>query len=74
MEGRNVRITTVDRIALTATFAATVLILGVLGAAAKAETQSFSEVAPLAVPPTVCMPELGTRHRVPLVSLTGRRF
>lgn len=74
MEGRNVRITTVDRIALTATFAATVLILGVLGAAAKAETQPFSEVAPLAVPPTVCMSKLGTGHQAPIASLTGRRF
>ena len=74
MEGRNVRITTVDRIALTATFAATVLILAVLGVAAKAERQPFSEVAPLAVPPTVCMPKLGTGHRAPIVSLTGRRY
>ena len=70
MEGRNVRITTVDRIALMATFAATVLILGVLGAAAKAETQPFSEVAPLAV----CMSKLGTGHQAPIASLTGRRF
>jgi hypothetical protein len=74
MKGSNARITTVDRIAVTATFAATVLILAVLGLAAKAETQSFSEVAPFAVPPTVCMPKLETGHPAPIVSLTGRRY
>jgi len=74
MKGRNARITTVDRIALTATFAVTILILGVLGVAAHAESRPFSEVAPLAVPPTVSMPKPATGHRAAIVSLTGRRY
>ena len=74
MEGRNEGITTVDRIALTATFAITILILAVVGVGANAERQPFSEVAPLAVPPTVSMPKVGTGHRAPIVSLTGRRY
>jgi hypothetical protein len=73
MKGRNARITTVDRIALTATFAVTILILAVLGVAAHAESQPFSEVAPFAVPPTVSIPKLATGHRAAIVSLTGRR-
>jgi hypothetical protein len=73
MKGRKSRITTVDRIALTATFAVTILILTVLGVAARAEIQPFSEVAPLAVPPAVSMPKPGMAHRAPIVSLTGRR-
>jgi hypothetical protein len=74
MKGRNERITTADRIALTAMFAVTILILGVFGVATNAERQPVSEVAALAVSPAVSMPKLGTAHRAPIVSLTGRRY
>lgn len=74
MNGRKVRITTVDRIAVTATFAVAILIVAVLGATAHAESQTLSEVAPLAVPPTVSMPDPVSGHRAPTVSLTGRRY
>ena len=73
MEGRNLRITTADRIALSATLAVTILILAMLCVTAKAEMKSFSEVAPFAVPPTIGMPSLETGHGAPMVSATGRR-
>jgi len=65
--------TLVDRIALTATLAATILILAVLGATAQAEMQPLSVVAPLAVPPSVSMPGNAPKGRAPTGSISGWR-
>jgi hypothetical protein len=67
------RMNLVDRIALTATLAATILILAVLGATAKAEMQPLSVVAPLAVPPTVSMSGFTTGRRVRTGSINDGR-
>ena len=53
----------VDRLAVTASFAVTILILAALGATAKAEMQPLSAVAPFAVPPSVSMPSTTTEQR-----------
>lgn len=63
----------VDRIAVTATLAVTILILAAIDATAKAEMVSLSVVAPFAVPPTISMPCVATECPASTGSISDRR-
>jgi hypothetical protein len=73
MNRRNVRHRIVDRIAVTAMFAVSVLILTIVRATANVEVNPFSATVPLAVAPAVCPPDVGTGNEAPNMSATGWR-
>jgi hypothetical protein len=73
MSRRNVRHRIVDRIAVTAMFAVSVLILTIVRATANMEMHPFSTVVPLAVAPTDCPSDVGAGNEAPSMSATGWR-
>lgn len=73
MNRRNVRHRIVDRIAVTAMFAISVLILTMVRATANVDIHPFSAVVPLAVAPTVCPPDAGAKSGIPTTSVTDWR-
>ena len=73
MNRRNVRHRIVDRIAVTAMFAISVLILTIVRATANVEMHLFSAVVPLAVAPSDCPSDVGTGNEAPNNSATSWR-
>jgi hypothetical protein len=73
MSRRNVRHRIVDRIAVTAMFAISVLILTIVRATANVDMHLFSAVVPLAVAPTDCPSDIGTGNKAPNMSATDWR-
>jgi hypothetical protein len=68
MDGRNTRLPIVDRVALAAMFAITLLILAMLCVNARVERQPIPAAVPLAMSPTG-MALSGADRRVPTASL-----
>jgi len=73
MNIRNARHRIVDRIAVTAMFAVSVLILTIVRATANVEMYPFSAVVPLAIAPTDCPSDLGTGNEAANMSVIGWR-
>ncbi|MEO8674627.1 MAG: hypothetical protein ABI569_03560 [Casimicrobiaceae bacterium] len=73
MEGRNMTIGTVDRIALAATFAAALLILAALGITEVAEAQHVPAVESLRMPSSSGNPASGARRHASIESATHGR-
>jgi hypothetical protein len=73
MNRRKARHRIVDRIAVTAMFAVSVLILTIVRATANVEMNPFSAAVPLAVAPAVCPPDVGAGNEAPNTYATGWR-